>query len=33
MDNVIQTILIKIEELEKIYPDAVKRRKKPRVGE
>ncbi|NOX87204.1 MAG: DUF559 domain-containing protein [Chlorobi bacterium] len=30
MDNVIATIVAKIEELEKVYPEALRRRKKPR---
>jgi len=33
MDQVIETILAKIEELEKIYPEALRRRKKPRRGD
>lgn len=33
MDNVIEIIKTKIEELEKVYPEALRRRKKPGVDE
>ena len=33
MDYVTETILAKIKELERIYPEAVRRRKKPRGGD